>query len=111
MLKFKHNLFFLNIFLFIILGMFLITNNFHQIMAASKNNGKDIISSKEEAKNNVKKYYELYNTLENYSEEERNKIIQMLSNPEIIKTLEEKIKETKTQEKGSFSKKPDNLKK
>ncbi|WP_238055027.1 hypothetical protein [Candidatus Phytoplasma ziziphi] len=75
-------------------------------MAASKNNGKDIISSKEEAKNNVKKYYELYNTLENYSEEERNKIIQMLSNPEITKILEKKAKETKTQEKVLLQKNP-----
>ncbi|TKA88140.1 MAG: putative secreted protein [Candidatus Phytoplasma asteris] len=111
MFKFQHNLLFLNILLFIVLEMFLITNYFHQVMAAPKKHGKDIISSKEEVKDNVKKYYELYNTLENYSEKERNKIIQMLSDPAIIKTLEEKIKETKTHEKGSSYKKPDNLKK
>lgn len=111
MFKIKNNKLFLNIFVFLVLETFLITNNFNQIMAAPKKHGKDIISSKEEAKNNVKKYYELYNTLENYSEEDRNKIIQILSNSEIIKILEEKAEKEKKQEKGSSSKQPDNYKK
>ncbi|WAN63104.1 SVM family protein, predicted signal peptide [Candidatus Phytoplasma rubi] len=110
MFKIKNNLLFLNIFVFIILGMFLMTNNVHQLMAApKKDHGKNIISSKEEDKKDVKNYYELYNNLESCSEEDRNTIIQMLSNPEIIKTLREKAKEEQNQKKGSSSKKPDDL--
>ncbi|AYJ01094.1 hypothetical protein CWO85_00890 [Candidatus Phytoplasma ziziphi] len=107
MVKLQNQFKIISICLFTFLGLFLITNNVHQIMAApKKNHGKDIISSKEESKKDVKNFYELHNTLENYSEEDRNKIIQMLSNPEITKILEKKAKETKTQEKGSSSKKP-----
>ncbi|CCP88060.1 SVM family protein [Candidatus Phytoplasma solani] len=108
MFKIKNNLLFLNVFLFIGLSLFLITNNNSIMATPKKNHGKDIISSKEEAKKDVKNFYELYNTLENYSEEDRSKIIQMLSNPEIIKKLKEKIEEEKKQEKGSSSRQPDN---
>ncbi|WP_024563292.1 SVM family protein [Candidatus Phytoplasma tritici] len=102
----------ISIFLFVFLGLFLINNNVHQVIATpKKNHEKDIISSKEESKKDIKNFYELYNTLENYSEEERNKIIQMLSNPEITKILEEKTKEIKNQEKGSSSKNPNKKKK
>ncbi|WP_017192996.1 SVM family protein [Italian clover phyllody phytoplasma] len=112
MFKIKYNLLFSNIFVFIGLSLFLITNNNSIMAAPKKNHGKDIISSKEEAKKDVKNFYELYNTLENYSEEDRNKIIQMLSNPEITKILEDKAKEERTErnknlEKGSSSKKSD----
>ncbi|KND62670.1 SVM family protein [Candidatus Phytoplasma phoenicium] len=112
MFKLKKYLLIFNIILFIGLGLFLITNNVHQVMAApKKDHGKDIIPSKEESKKDVRNYYELYNTLENYSEEDRNKIIQMLSNPEITKILEDKAKEIKNQEKASSSTKPNKKKK
>lgn len=115
MVKIKHHLLFLNIFVFIVLAMFLITNNVHQVIAGSKEHGKDIISpkaEKEEAKQNVTKYFELYNALENCSEEKRNTIIQILSDPKMMKIFEEEAKKETTEknqnlEKGSSSKQLD----
>ncbi|MDO8030255.1 SVM family protein ['Planchonia careya' phytoplasma] len=110
MFKLQNQFKIISICLFIFLGLLFAMNN-NQVMASSKKHGKDIISPKEESKQNVKKYFELYNTLENYSEEDRNKIIQMLSNPEIIKILKEEAKSANTQQKGSSSKKTDNSEK
>lgn len=81
------------------MGLFLINNNVHQVMATPKKHGKDIMSSKEVSKKDLKNYYELYNIFENYSEEDSSKIIQILSNQEIIKKLKETIEEEKNSKK------------
>ncbi|MBP5836227.1 SVM family protein [Candidatus Phytoplasma meliae] len=98
------------------LGILFIFNN-HQVMAApKKEKGKEIASSKEIKKTNkkdVQNYFELYKTLENYSEEDRNKIIEILENPELLNALQQKAEEEGkiSKEKGSSSKKSDESKK
>ncbi|MDV3189955.1 MAG: SVM family protein [Sweet potato little leaf phytoplasma] len=113
MMKIKNKLYFLPLFLMIFLGLFILIN-INQVMAAPKKNDKcKEISSSEKpekiTKKDILQYYELYNTLENYSEEDRNKIIQMLSDSQTLEFLkQEALKSKKT---GSSSKKPDDSKK
>ncbi|UQV27401.1 SVM family protein [Candidatus Phytoplasma asiaticum] len=109
----KNKLHLLPFFLISFLGLFLLIN-INSVMAAPKKNdkGKEISSSQKKektTKKDVSQYYELYNTLENYSEEDRNKIIKMLSDPKILKSLQEKA--LNSQKTGSSSKKPDDSKK
>ncbi|WP_341266663.1 SVM family protein [Candidatus Phytoplasma fraxini] len=101
--------------LIIFLGFLFIFNN--QVMAApKKEHGKEIASSKEPektTKQDVKNYFELYNALEEYSDEDRNKIIKILQDPELTQMLQNKNekKTKKLNEKGSSSKKSDDSKK
>ncbi|MDV3166376.1 MAG: SVM family protein, partial ['Waltheria sp.' little leaf phytoplasma] len=71
MIQIKNKLYVLPLFVMIFLGFFALIN-INQVMAAPKKNdkGKEISSSgKQEkiTKKNISQYYELYNTLENYS--------------------------------------------
>ncbi|MDV3174547.1 MAG: SVM family protein ['Bonamia sp.' little leaf phytoplasma] len=105
----KNKLYFLPLFLVSFLGIFLMINT-NQVTAIPEKNdkGKEISSSEKQektTKKDISQYYELYNTLENYSEKDRNKIIQMLSDSQTLKILqEEALKSKKT---CSSSKKPD----
>ncbi|MDO7983548.1 MAG: SVM family protein [Pigeon pea little leaf phytoplasma] len=112
MMQIKTKLHLLPLFLMSFLGSFFLIN-IHQVMAAPKNDkGKDIsFSEKQEktTKKDVSQYYELHKTLENYSEEDRNKIIQMLSDSKILNLLQEKA--LKSKKTGSSSKKYDDSKK
>ncbi|MDV3202507.1 MAG: SVM family protein [Candidatus Phytoplasma stylosanthis] len=113
MMQIKKKLHILPFFLMSFLGLFLLIN-INPVIAAPKKNdkGKEIASSEKQektTKKDISQYYELHNTLENYSEEDRNKIIQMLSDPQILRFLqEEALKSKKT---GSSSQKPDDSKK
>ncbi|XXP77144.1 MAG: SVM family protein [Lettuce witches'-broom phytoplasma] len=96
------------------IGLLFLFNNY-QLMAAPKKE-KEIASSKEIKKTNkkdVQNYFELYKTLENYSEEDRNKIIEILENPELLNILKQRAEEEgkSSKEKGSSSKKSDDSKK
>ncbi|WCA22258.1 SVM family protein [Candidatus Phytoplasma oryzae] len=86
------------IILFIILSFFIIKNN-NLVIASTEKNNQDIVSDNKEENDKKKKdisnYFELYKTLENLSSEERNRIIEMLSNTKIIKKIEEKIEKQK----------------
>ncbi|MDV3166534.1 MAG: SVM family protein ['Waltheria sp.' little leaf phytoplasma] len=113
MMQIKNKLHLLPFFFIICLGLFILIN-INPVMAAPKKNdkGKEISSSgKQEkiTKKNISQYYELYNTLENYSEEDRNTIIQMLSDPKILKFLQQEA--LKSQKTGSSSKNSDDSKK
>ncbi|EMR14684.1 MAG: SVM family protein [Sweet potato little leaf phytoplasma] len=113
MMQIKNKLYFLPLFLMSFLGLFLLININPVIAAPEKNDkGKKIASSEKQektTKKDISQYYELYNTLENYSEEDRNKIIQMLSDSQTLKILQEEA--LKSKKKGSSSKKPDDSKK
>ncbi|QTX02634.1 putative secreted protein, SAP11-like [Candidatus Phytoplasma luffae] len=111
MVKSKKQLSIFTSILFICLGLFLITNN--QIYGSPK---KDISSSKEIEKQDIKNYFDLYNTLENCSNEERNIIIQILSNSKTVDLLKQMAKEEAknkptNKEEGSSSQQPDSSKK
>ncbi|MDV3201485.1 MAG: SVM family protein [Candidatus Phytoplasma australasiaticum] len=113
MMQIKNKLHLLPFFFIICLGLFILIN-INPVIAAPKKNdkGKEISSSDKQekiTKKNISQYYELYNTLENYSEEDRNKIIQMLSDSQILKFLKEEA--LKSKKIGSSSQKPDDSKK
>ncbi|MDV3157496.1 MAG: SVM family protein [Candidatus Phytoplasma australasiaticum] len=113
MMQVKNKLYLLPFFLISSLGL-LVLININPVMAVPKKNdkGKEIAPSEKKeqfTKKDILKYYELYNTLEKYSEEERNIVIQMLSDSKKLNFLiEEELKFKKT---GSSSKKPDDSKK
>ncbi|MFW8664746.1 SVM family protein, partial [Candidatus Phytoplasma citri] len=91
MMQVKNKLHLLPFFLISYLGLFFLININHVMAAPKKNDkGKEISSSEKEekiTKKDISQYYELYNTLKDYSEEDQNKIIQILSDPEISKLL------------------------
>ncbi|MDO8059419.1 hypothetical protein OC683_02275 ['Crotalaria aegyptiaca' phytoplasma] len=94
--------------------------NINHVMAAPKKNdkGKEISSSEKKeskiTKKDISKYYELVHILEDYSEEDRSQFIEILSDPQKLKSLQEKAsqeKALKEQKTGSSSKKPNDSKK
>ncbi|MEC4559255.1 MAG: SVM family protein ['Conium maculatum' witches'-broom phytoplasma] len=98
------------------LGILFIFHNYQVMAAPKKEKGKEIASSKEIKKTNktdVQNYFELYKILENYSEEDRNKIIEILENPDLVEILKQKAEEESksSKEKGSSSKQSDDSKK
>ncbi|MDW3617554.1 MAG: SVM family protein [Candidatus Phytoplasma pruni] len=116
MFKIKNNLLLLNVFALIFLGLFLISSDNYIMAAPKKEHGKEIASSKEPektTKQDVKNYFELYNVLETCSNEDRNKIIEILQDPELKQMLQNQTKKKtkKLNEKGSSSKQSDNSKK
>ncbi|MGL9687932.1 MAG: SVM family protein [Candidatus Phytoplasma sp. TWB_XP] len=114
MFKFKQKSYLFTLFLFIFLGLFLITNNL--VMGApkkdrnkEKNKDKTIIDSEtyKKTKKEIQQYRALEQALNDVSEEESNKILEMLSDPKKIELLKKQIEE----QKGSSSQQPDNSKK
>ncbi|WEK82326.1 MAG: putative secreted protein, SAP11-like [Candidatus Phytoplasma pruni] len=95
MFKVKNQFKVISIYLFVFISLLFIFNN-NQVMAApKKEHGKGIASSKEPeetTKQDIKNYFELYNVLEKCSDEDRNKIIEMLQDPEFTQLLQKKPK-------------------
>ncbi|AOF54642.1 effector, AYWB SAP11-like protein [Maize bushy stunt phytoplasma] len=116
MLKIKNQFKIISIYLFMFIGLLFI--NMNQVMASPKkeDRGKNVATSKEKetlTKEEVKRFFEYHKTFETYSDEDKIKIIEKITDPEVSKLLDEynEKKRKSSKEESSSSKKPDNSKK